>query len=156
MGTVAFLGYKIQEYAGRPRRKRSEGKATWPGRKQVFRSGGDDGVLAFDTLLLEGEKEPGTPLLVPVMRNGSRMVQPTPLMELRRRVATEVARLPGEPPMSNLLDSESTSFLISVLTLGSFGLKKGRGWSIFRPASNWREHHENEGFFEGVRSRQRA
>ena len=29
--------YKLQEYAGRPRRKRSAGKATWPGRKQVFR-----------------------------------------------------------------------------------------------------------------------
>ena len=29
--------YKLQEYEGRPRRKRSEGKATWPGRKQVFR-----------------------------------------------------------------------------------------------------------------------
>ena len=29
--------YKLQEYAGVPRRKRSEGKATWPGRKQVFR-----------------------------------------------------------------------------------------------------------------------
>ena len=29
--------YKLQEYAGRPRRKRSDGKATWPGRKQVWR-----------------------------------------------------------------------------------------------------------------------
>src|SRR5687768_1130199 len=29
--------YKLQEYAGRARRKRSEGKATWPGRKQVYR-----------------------------------------------------------------------------------------------------------------------
>ena len=27
--------YKLQEYAGRARRKRSEGKATWPGRKQI-------------------------------------------------------------------------------------------------------------------------
>jgi len=27
--------YKLQEYDGKPRRKRSEGKATWPGRKQV-------------------------------------------------------------------------------------------------------------------------
>ena len=27
--------YKLQEYAGLPRRKRSDGKATWPGRKQV-------------------------------------------------------------------------------------------------------------------------
>lgn len=26
--------YKQTEYAGLPRRKRSEGKATWPGRKQ--------------------------------------------------------------------------------------------------------------------------
>ncbi len=30
--------YKLQEYAGRARRKRSEGKATWPGRKQVYRT----------------------------------------------------------------------------------------------------------------------
>jgi nicotinate phosphoribosyltransferase len=30
--------YKLQEYAGQPRRKRSEGKTTWPGRKQVYRS----------------------------------------------------------------------------------------------------------------------
>ena len=27
--------YKLQEYGGRPRRKRSAGKSTWPGRKQV-------------------------------------------------------------------------------------------------------------------------
>ncbi|MCG6861595.1 MAG: nicotinate phosphoribosyltransferase, partial [Chromatiaceae bacterium] len=30
--------YKLQEYAGLARRKRSEGKASWPGRKQVFRT----------------------------------------------------------------------------------------------------------------------
>ena len=30
--------YKLQEYAGTPRRKLSEGKATWPGRKQVWRA----------------------------------------------------------------------------------------------------------------------
>ena len=29
--------YKLQAYAGVPKRKRSEGKATWPGRKQIFR-----------------------------------------------------------------------------------------------------------------------
>src|SRR5206468_13061473 len=37
--------YKLEEYAGRPRRKRSEGKATWPGRKQVYRRHGSDGRL---------------------------------------------------------------------------------------------------------------
>src|SRR5690606_33627014 len=30
--------YKLQEYAGIGRRKRSAGKATWPGRKQIWRS----------------------------------------------------------------------------------------------------------------------
>ncbi len=35
--------YKLQEYDGEPRRKRSEGKATWPGRKQVYRRYDSDG-----------------------------------------------------------------------------------------------------------------
>ena len=29
--------YKLNAYAGRPRRKQSAGKANWPGAKQVFR-----------------------------------------------------------------------------------------------------------------------
>jgi nicotinate phosphoribosyltransferase len=41
--------YKLQEYAGRARRKRSEGKATWPGRKQVYRQYGADGRMADTT-----------------------------------------------------------------------------------------------------------
>jgi len=44
------LVYKLQEYAGRPRRKRSEGKATWPGRKQVYRRLTTDGTFAEDYL----------------------------------------------------------------------------------------------------------
>src|SRR5690606_3389082 len=40
--------YKLQEYAGRPCRKRSEGKATWPGRKQVYRRLGREGRLDGD------------------------------------------------------------------------------------------------------------
>ncbi|HEX5512815.1 MAG TPA: nicotinate phosphoribosyltransferase, partial [Gammaproteobacteria bacterium] len=35
--------YKLTEYAGHPRRKRSEGKQTWPGRKQVWRRYNDSG-----------------------------------------------------------------------------------------------------------------
>lgn len=45
--------YKLQEYAGQPRRKRSAGKATWPGRKQVWRRYGSDGRFACDTLSVE-------------------------------------------------------------------------------------------------------
>ena len=38
--------YKLEEYAGLPRRKRSAGKATWPGRKQVWRRLAADGRMA--------------------------------------------------------------------------------------------------------------
>jgi nicotinate phosphoribosyltransferase len=62
--------YKLQEYAQRPRRKRSTGKATWPGAKQVFRQLGEDGLVR-DVLAPAGESRPGTPLLEPVMRNGA-------------------------------------------------------------------------------------
>ena len=40
--------YKLQEYAGLPRRKHSSGKATWPGSKQVWRQYGSDGGMAGD------------------------------------------------------------------------------------------------------------
>ena len=40
--------YKLQEYAGLPRRKRSANKATWPGRKQVWRRYGADGRMVGD------------------------------------------------------------------------------------------------------------
>ncbi len=87
--------YKIQEYAGRPLRKRSEGKATWPGRKQLWRSLGEDGRLAFDTVALAGEAPPGTALLQPVMLGGRRVGAPVPLAQIRRRVAAELEALPA-------------------------------------------------------------
>src|SRR5439155_1570903 len=65
--------YKLVEYAGRPRRKRSEGKASWPGRKQVWRRHGDDGRIREDVLTLEDDPQAGTPLLVPVMQAGRRV-----------------------------------------------------------------------------------
>src|SRR6185312_8057126 len=60
--------YKLQEYAGKPRRKLSEGKATWPGRKQVWRRTGDDGRMRGDVLSLWNDTQQGDPLIVPVMR----------------------------------------------------------------------------------------
>ena len=64
--------YKLQEYAGKPKRKLSEGKATWPGRKQVWRAYDADGRMRGDILSLENDKQPGEPLIVPVMRAGKR------------------------------------------------------------------------------------
>ncbi|MDR3402047.1 MAG: nicotinate phosphoribosyltransferase [Chthoniobacter sp.] len=86
--------YKLQEYAGRPRRKRSEGKATWPGRKQVWRTFDSSGCMAGDVLALETEPPCGKPLLLPVMRNGRRVAVPEKLPVARRRTAEELAHLP--------------------------------------------------------------
>ena len=86
--------YKLQEYAGRPRRKRSEGKATWPGRKQVYRHYDAGGCMHHDVLALEDERHEGEPLLQPVMRNGRRLAAPEPLSALRGHAARELERLP--------------------------------------------------------------
>ncbi len=86
--------YKLQEYAGRARRKRSEGKATWPGRKQVYRRTGPDGRIAEDLLALESEPQEGEALLQPVMRAGRRLARAPLLTEARKQVAAELARLP--------------------------------------------------------------
>jgi len=85
--------YKLTEYQGRPRRKRSQGKATLPGRKQVYRQRHDDGFTDF--LTLASEKREGTPLLVPVMRGG-RLIAPLPsLAQSREHARAQVASLPS-------------------------------------------------------------
>ena len=86
--------YKLQEYAGRPRRKRSEGKATWPGRKQVYRRIAEDGTFISDCLGLADQPQPGEPLLQPVMRDGKRLAPPESLAEIRARVQQQLAALP--------------------------------------------------------------
>jgi len=86
--------YKLQEYAGRARRKRSEGKATWPGRKQVYRSYGGDQRMSSDLLTLEGDVQPGEPLLVPVMRGGQRLAALETLEQARSRARSQLSRLP--------------------------------------------------------------
>lgn len=86
--------YKLQEYAGLPRRKKSEHKATWPGRKQVWRRYEADGRMAGDTLALEGHDKSGERLLVPVMQNGQRLRPPESLAEIKLRTKRELERLP--------------------------------------------------------------
>jgi nicotinate phosphoribosyltransferase len=86
--------YKLQEYAGRPRRKRSEGKATWPGRKQVFRSYDSASRMIGDLLALDNERAPGEPLLRPVMRAGKRLQGLGSLTDARQRCQADLGRLP--------------------------------------------------------------
>src|SRR3974390_2836885 len=73
--------YKLQEYAGLPRRKRSAGKATWPGRKQVWRRYGAEGRMAGDIISVEDDDQSGARLLQPVMRAGQRVQPPPTLIE---------------------------------------------------------------------------
>lgn len=87
--------YKLQEYASVARRKRSEGKATWPGRKQVFRKLDAAGLLAGDVLSVEGDAQTGTCLLQPVMRDGKRLMPEPSLSQLRATASASLASLPA-------------------------------------------------------------
>jgi nicotinate phosphoribosyltransferase len=87
--------YKLQEYAGRPRRKRSQSKATWPGVKQVFRYGDDSGRMQRDVVSVENERSAGTPLLQLAMKAGRRTGAPESLASARARVVRELERLPA-------------------------------------------------------------
>jgi nicotinate phosphoribosyltransferase len=86
--------YKLQEYAGLPRRKQSTGKATWPGRKQVWRQYDGTGRMCADVLSLESDRQEGEPLLQLVMQGGRRVGPSPPLADIRTRAARGLARLP--------------------------------------------------------------
>jgi len=88
--------YKLQEYAGLARRKRSEGKASWPGRKQVYRTSGPDGIFTGDLLTLESDPGDGEALITPVMRRGGRVAPAEACTSIRERLACQLGRLPAE------------------------------------------------------------
>jgi nicotinate phosphoribosyltransferase len=90
---VMDCAYKLQEYRGKPRRKLSEGKVTWPGRKQVWRTS-KDGRMSGDTVSLETDRLPGETMVVQVMRNGKRLAPAETLTAIRERAARELTHLP--------------------------------------------------------------
>lgn len=88
--------YKLQEYDGRARRKRSSGKATWPGRKQVFRDFDAQGHMRHDEVALVTDHRAGAePLLHPVMRDGRRLRPRIPLESIRRYARDSLGQLPA-------------------------------------------------------------
>lgn len=86
--------YKLQEYAGIARRKRSEAKATWPGRRQVFRRSDGDGRASGDVVTLAGDSQPGEPLLRSVLRAGRRVGPLPTAAEARAYARAQLERLP--------------------------------------------------------------
>lgn len=89
------MAYKLQEYAGKPRRKWSPGKVTWPGAKQVFRERDPSGRRFIDRIVLTTEAASGHPLLNPVMSDGKRCAQVSSLAQIRARFAQELELLPA-------------------------------------------------------------
>ena len=86
--------YKLQEYAGIARRKHAEGKATWPGRKQVWRRYDEEGRMRSDYMTLENDDAQGEALIRPVMKNGQRLQHAESLDTIRTRTAEGLSRLP--------------------------------------------------------------
>ncbi|MDJ0797729.1 MAG: nicotinate phosphoribosyltransferase [Calothrix sp. MO_167.B12] len=87
--------YKLVDIEGIPVMKESEGKVTYPGRKQIFRSF-EGGKIKSDRLglITENSLEEET-LLQLVMKDGKPMQSPETLAAIRQRTTTSVASLPA-------------------------------------------------------------
>jgi nicotinate phosphoribosyltransferase len=84
--------YKLVEIDDRPTMKKSPGKMTYPGKKQIFRHIAD-GQFTGDTLGLASE---GNGLLQLVMSGGNRQQPDDPLSVIRQHTDRNVASLPRE------------------------------------------------------------
>src|ERR1017187_8162664 len=83
-------GGKVREAA-----KLTRAKATYPGRKQVFRYFTAAGEFANDKIAFDGEPgSGGEALLVEVMHGGRRILTTEPIEVLRERCIASLARLP--------------------------------------------------------------
>ncbi|WP_435546987.1 nicotinate phosphoribosyltransferase [Desulfobacterium sp. N47] len=88
--------YKLCLYAGKGRLKLSTGKPVLPGRKQVFRiSEGEQDV--YDIIACADENYKGRPLLIPVMKNGTRLPESKiDLKTIHNYTNSQIARLPAK------------------------------------------------------------
>ncbi|MGE5660016.1 MAG: nicotinate phosphoribosyltransferase [Actinomycetota bacterium] len=102
-GTPVNGVYKLVEFDGIPVMKEAEGKVTYPGRKQIFRTA-IEGQIQRDCLGLatdEGAEfsvsgQSPMPLMQLVMQQGKRVQPPESLEAIARRTAASVASLPPE------------------------------------------------------------
>jgi nicotinate phosphoribosyltransferase len=104
--------YKLVAYDGRGRMKLSASKATFPGKKQVFRQR-EGGVMVRDVIALDGETIEGEPLLVEVMRDGQRLPAGRATLENARARASAVLNELPEPLRALTPDKSSFPVRIS-------------------------------------------
>jgi nicotinate phosphoribosyltransferase len=103
--------YKLQQYGGKARRKRSQGKETWPGIKQIFRQSNSAGTFTEDSVALSDEVLPGEPLLHEIMTHGRRVGALPGLDASRDHCRRSVLRLPTE---LKGLDAPPTPYPVTV------------------------------------------
>jgi len=82
--------YKLAQLGDEPKLKLSNGKASYPGRQQVYRADG------FDTLVLEGEKAEGRPLLRKCVSAGKLIEELPTIHESREYAIRNLKSLPLE------------------------------------------------------------
>ena len=101
--------YKLveREHNGKtmPMMKFSEDKLTYPCRKQVYRAADKNGNFMGDVIGLEGENVGGTPLLIPVMKEGKICYDLPTIHEIQRTASDSLARLSG--PFKRLKDAKT-------------------------------------------------
>jgi nicotinate phosphoribosyltransferase len=88
------MSYKLVEYDHRPVLKLSTGKASWPGRKQIFRFRDGAGNFGRDVIGLRDEELSGKKLLREYLRDGRLLDRYPSLMESRNIIAEDFAALP--------------------------------------------------------------
>jgi len=89
------MAYKMVVYDGRPVMKLSSGKVSLAGPKQVFRRRDDKGLFKQDLIGLQDETvADAEPLLIPVMKEGKRLLESEPLSDIQQRFHKEFAQLP--------------------------------------------------------------
>jgi nicotinate phosphoribosyltransferase len=99
MGTSADapwtdMSYKLVEYKDKPMLKLSTGKASWPGKKQVFRQRDGQGNMERDIIGLRDDAIAGESLLKETMRDGKTIVTCPSLADSREILAAELKALP--------------------------------------------------------------
>ncbi len=88
--------YKLVEIDNIPVMKKSSGKLTYPGRKQIFRSFAEGKVTDRLGLVTESPLVGEQPLLQVAMKQGKRVQPPETLAAIRQRTAASIASLPKE------------------------------------------------------------
>ncbi|ADK84214.1 nicotinate phosphoribosyltransferase [Desulfarculus baarsii DSM 2075] len=88
--------FKLVAYQGRPTLKLSEGKMTWAGAKQIYRSHDAAGIISGDELCLRHEARPAKALLQPMMQGGRRLAPPVGWAAAQQVLQAELASLPAQ------------------------------------------------------------